>query len=576
MHIVDNRLTDYVIVIAEGATEAQRYAATELAGYTARITGAVLPVVSDAMDAQEKEIVIGRTNRPGTPCGDGLKNDGYILKAEGNRLFILGENDRGTLYGVYGLLEDYLGCRFLTPEVEKIPRRADLILPELDVMRIPPLEYRETFWHGPETNPLFAVKRGLNGSIFNNYPEKVGGGIQYYYFGHSFFEHVSPEEYFDEHPEYFSMVDGKRIREQTQLCLTNPDVLEITKKKLRQNIIDHPEAKIFSIAQMDWYNPCQCPECARVDAEEGAHSGTLIRFINACAASIAEEFPDVVIDTFAYQYTRQAPKTHPLPNVCVRICSIECCFTHPLGECNETASFKDRTVAGATFQADMDNWKAISPRMFVWDYTTNYKHYLAPFPNFHVLKDNVRYFVDHHVTGLFEQGNAETASGEFGELRAYVISKLMWNLDLDVEQAMEEFMTGYYGMAAAPLARYIRLLRDSMLERGLHVGIYHNPDQYIPDELIPQMDALFDEAEALADDAEVLDRVRKSRLQVRYVKLHRMPKDTPDRDALIDAFEADVRRYGIEKIREGMSLEQSIRRMRNGTLNVRQHDPELD
>ena len=108
------------------------------------------------------------------------------------------------------------------------------------------------------------------------------------------------------------------------------------------------------------------------------------------------------------------------------------------------------------------------------------------------------------------------------------------------------------------------------------MGIYHNPDQYIPDELIPQMDALFDEAEALADDAEVLDRVRKSRLQVRYVKLHRMPKDAPDRDALIDAFEADVRRYGIEKIREGMSLEQSIRRMRNGTLNVRKHDPELD
>ena len=109
----------------------------------------------------------------------------------------LGENDRGTLYGVYGLLEDYLGCRFLTPEVEKIPRRSGLALPELDVTRIPPLEYRETFWHGPEMNPLFAVKRGLNGSIFNNYPEKVGGGIQYYYFGHSFFQYVSPDEYFD-------------------------------------------------------------------------------------------------------------------------------------------------------------------------------------------------------------------------------------------------------------------------------------------------------------------------------------------------------------------------------------------
>lgn len=68
MHIVDNRLSDYVIVIAEGATEAQRYAATELAGYIARITGAVLPVVSDTVEAQEKEIVIGKTNRPARPA----------------------------------------------------------------------------------------------------------------------------------------------------------------------------------------------------------------------------------------------------------------------------------------------------------------------------------------------------------------------------------------------------------------------------------------------------------------------------------------------------------------------------
>ena len=80
MQIVENRLSDYVIVMAEGASEAQRYAATELAGYLARITGAVLPVVSDTVEPQEKEIVIGKTNRPGAPCGGGLKNDGYILK----------------------------------------------------------------------------------------------------------------------------------------------------------------------------------------------------------------------------------------------------------------------------------------------------------------------------------------------------------------------------------------------------------------------------------------------------------------------------------------------------------------
>ena len=577
MQIVKNHKSDYVIVIPENPTKAQRYAASELAGYLTRISGAILPIVTADAAPKAREIVIGKTGREGTPCECGLTNDGYILKTEGEKLFILGENDRGNLYGVYGLLEDQLGCRFLARGVEKIPERADLCLNELDVTRCSVLEYRETFWYDPETDPTFAIKRGFNGSIYNNYTEEIGNGIEYYYFGHSFFQYVSPDEYFDEHPEYFSMVDGKRIREYTQLCLTNPEVLEITKRKLRQNIIDHPEAKIFSIAQMDWYNPCQCPECARVDAEEGCYAGTLIRFINALAASVADEFPHVIIDTFAYQYSRQAPRiTKPLPNVCVRICSIECCFSHPLGECNETASFKDRTKAGATFQQDMDDWKRISSRNFVWDYTTNYKHYLAPFPNIHVLKDNIRYFVDHNVTGLFEQGNAETVSGEFGELRAYLISKIMWDLDVDVEQAMDEFLTGYYGLAAAPIKTYIKLLKDYVVDNNIHVGIYHDPELYLPVDMIPKMDALWDEAESLAKDDEELERVRKSRMQVRYLKLYIMPVDTPDHDRLVDEFVADLHKHGIEAIREGMPLEQSIRRMRNGNLRVSDRNPELD
>ena len=335
MILAENNKSDYRIVIAAGAGEAAQYAAQELAKYLMMISGASLPIAEDAAPVQDKEIVIGRTNRPDAPCGCGLKNDGYLLKTVGERLFILGENDRANLYGVYGLLEKYLGCRFLAEGVEKIPTRSSVCLPELDETVIPPLEYRETYWHAAERFPDLAIKRGFNGAYYHNMEARHGGDMRYYGFAHTMFSYVSPDEYFDTHPEYFSMVDGKRIRERTQLCLTNPDVLEITKKKLRQNIIDHPECKIFSLTQMDWYNPCQCPACAKVDAEEGAHSGTMLRFVNACAASIAEEFPDVIIDTFAYQYTRQAPKlTRPAPNVCVRICSIECCFSHPLAECD--------------------------------------------------------------------------------------------------------------------------------------------------------------------------------------------------------------------------------------------------
>ena len=566
MILAENNKSDYRIVIAAGAGEAAQYAAQELAKYLMMISGASLPIAEDAAPVQDKEIVIGRTNRPDAPCGCGLKNDGYLLKTVGERLFILGENDRSNLYGVYGLLEKYLGCRFLAEGVEKIPTRSSVCLPELDETVIPPLEYRETYWHAAERFPDLAIKRGFNGAYYHNMEARHGGDMRYYGFAHTMFSYVSPDEYFDTHPEYFSMVDGKRIRERTQLCLTNPDVLEITKKKLRQNIIDHPECKIFSLTQMDWYNPCQCPACAKVDAEEGAHSGTMLRFVNACAASIAEEFPDVIIDTFAYQYTRQAPKlTRPAPNVCVRICSIECCFSHPLAECDEIVyPFKDKVIGNATFQNDIRDWAKICKRMFVWDYTTNYRFYLAPFPNFHVLKENIRFFLENGVTGIFEQGNAQSASGEFGELRMYLISRLMWDPELDVEQAMDEFLTGYYGMAAGPIREYIRLLTNHVVEDHVHMGIYDDPTWYITDGTLEKAQVLWDEAETLAADEAELDRIRRSRLQVRYAQVQRMSTEDPARAGLVEALYKDVKAFGISHIRESQDLEKSFELLRAG------------
>ncbi len=566
MILAENNKSDYRIVIAAGAGEALAYAARELAKYLGMVSGASLPIAEDAAPVQDKEIVIGRTNRPDVPCGCGLKNDGYLLKTVGERLFILGENDRANLYGVYGLLEKYLGCRFLAEGVEKIPTRSSVCLPELDETVIPPLEYRETYWHAAERFPNLAIKRGFNGAYYHNMEARHGGDMRYYGFAHTMFSYVSPDEYFDTHPEYFSMVDGKRIRERTQLCLTNPDVLEITKKKLRQNIIDHPECKIFSLTQMDWYNPCQCPACAKVDAEEGAHSGTMLRFVNACAASIAEEFPDVIIDTFAYQYTRQAPKlTRPAPNVCVRICSIECCFSHPLAECDEIVyPFKDKVIGNATFQNDIRDWAKICKRMFVWDYTTNYRFYLAPFPNFHVLKENIRFFLENGVTGIFEQGNAQSASGEFGELRMYLISRLMWDPELDVEQAMDEFLTGYYGMAAGPIREYIRLLTNHVVEDHVHMGIYDDPTWYITDKTLEKAQALWDEAEALAANESELARIRRSRLQVRYAQVQRMSMEDPARAGLVEALYEDVKAFGISHIRESQDLEKSFELLRAG------------
>lgn len=554
------RLNDgYRIVVSAGCSASGAYAAAELARYLEQITGGSFPVVKDDVPGQDCEILIGKTSRPGTPSGAGLKNDGYVLRTAGKKLFICGENDRANLYGVYYLLEKYLGCGFYAHDVERVPVNEEACLPEIDEMRISPLEYRETYWYEPYRYEEFAIKRGFNGSWLKPYGSKVGGCVRVDALAHTMFQYVHPDEYFDEHPEYFSMVDGKRIRISTQLCLTNPDVLEITKRKLRQKIRENPDIRIFGISQMDWLNPCQCPACAKIDAEEGSHMGTMLRFLNALAEDIERDYPDVVIETLAYQYTRQVPKiTRPHPNVLICFCTIENCFTHPLRRCTKVSpSLWQYFIPGTSVKQDLQEWGRICKRMFIWDYTTNYSFYLAPMINFHVLQDNINFFLENGATALFEQGNAESVSGEFGELRAYILSKLMWEPHGDVSAWMDEFLAGYYGEAAAkPIRAYIDYLADFVERFDIHAGIYDSPKNVIPKAVFPVLDQFWDAAEAAAANGEQLTRIRRSRLQLRFVKLLCKRHTDMDYQETADRFLDDVKKHGITHLREGRSFEE--------------------
>ena len=579
MILANHGATRAHIIVADEASAATWRAAEELSRYLYEMTGANLtihPASRGTIGNQDAaEICVGQTGREGEPDITGLKNDGYILKTVGNRLFILGENDRAVLHAAYAFLEDVLGCRFFTDTVEHVPQRAYLAIGEVDKTVISPFEYREVFGNVCYDDDEFAAKRGLNGQGYRM-DEEHGGSILYHGFVHTFDVLVPAKEYFAEHPEYFSMIDGKRYSGETdathgfartQLCLTNPDVLKIVIEKTRKNIEEHPECTIFSISQNDCGNPCDCPECTRINEEEGSRAGTLIRFVNAVANAIAEDYPNVIIDTLAYTYTRQAPKTRPAPNVAVRICSIECCFSHPLASCDDVRRSTETMGTGNTLAEDMRQWSKVCNRMHVWDYTTNFRHYLNPLPNLHVLQDNIQFFLENGVTGLFEQGNGEDLSGEFGELRYYILSKLMWEPDGDVDRWMREFMAAYYGMAAQPIREFIDALKNHVTEHDVHVRIYDDPAHgHMPQWLIDLADAKFDEAEALADDDAVLERVRRSRLQVKYCKLFNMALDDPKRPAACEAFINEIKHFGFTRIREWNPLEDSFDSIRRGTF----------
>ena len=278
----------------------------------------------------------------------------------------------------------------------------------------------------------------------------------------------------------------------------------------------------------------------------------------------------MIIDTLAYHYTRQAPKlTRPAPNVTVRLCTIEGCFSHPLEECEVVTCdyYKRNMTDDMSMRKDFDDWSRICNRLSIWDYQTNFTFYLNPMANVPVLQRNIQYFLAHHATSLFEQGNGQSFSGELGELKAYLSAKLMWEPEGDVAMWTQEFLQGYYGNAAAPLARYLDLFHAHVAASNIHMGIRVPATWgHMPPDLIEKIDPLFDEAEALAEDEAVLSRVERSRLAIRFVKFSQMALDDPQREAVFNEFASDIHRLGVTYIRESHPLEETLAKLKEGTF----------
>ncbi len=339
----------------------------------------------------------------------------------GKHLVIAGGGLRGNLYGVYGLLEDHLGCRWFTPTLSRIPQMDPLVIEPIDETKIPVLEYREPFVMDCFDGDWCARNR-VNSSAAA-LDARHGGKVR---FGNGMFVHtfnrlMPPETYFDRHPEYYSEVGGKRLRQRTQLCCTNDDVVRICTDEMRKAIRADPGAFVFSLSQNDWANYCECSKCRALAEREGSEMGPVLQLVNRVAQALEEEFPDKAIETLAYTYTRKPPQNlRPRRNVIIRLCSIECCFMHPLASCDQEAN--------RAFVRDLREWAKIADRLWIWDYVTSFRDYLVPFPNLRVRDDNIRLLVENHVTGIFEQDVYSTLCGELSPLSGYLNAKLLWEI----------------------------------------------------------------------------------------------------------------------------------------------------
>lgn len=492
---------------------ATKFAAEQLASHLQLIAGAA-PDIGAEGGAETPVIFVGasaaaQAQFPEVVLRD-LASDEIVIKSRNGRLLLAGGGERGDLCAVTRFLQDRCGVRWWAPWASHVPTNPNFQIELVDLRHRPPFELREPFWM-PAFDPLWAARNNCNGQS-SRIPPEMGGCIRYKGFVHTFYPLVPPEEHFKNHPEWFSLLKGARTHDRAQLCLTNPQLREHTVERVKQWLRESPEARIVSVSQNDWYGACECADCKAVDAREGSPSGAMLEFVNFIAEKIEPEFPQIAVDTLAYQYTRKPPKTvRPRKNVIVRLCSIECNFREPL-EHPSNASFAD----------DIRGWAAIADRLYIWDYTTNFAHYAQPHPNWFTLGANVRFFAKHHVRGLFEQGAYQSHGSEMAELRAWVLAQLLWNPNLDERALIREFVEGYYGAAAAPhILQYLDLMHEA--SKGHNLTCYSaSTAPFLHFQPLAAAEALWDKAEkAAAAQPDFLARIRLARLSLRYVWLTR-------------------------------------------------------
>ena len=536
----------YVIVQGAKATRVEQQAAKELQSYLKKITGVQLSIVNDSTAETANEFIVGSTSRSVKVDKSKLKYDGFAVLKKGNKIAVEGVDDRSTLYGVYHLLETYFGCGFYSENFESVPASKTIRLPDsINDVQNPALEYRDVGWHAT-LDTVFAAKMRNNSDHSRRVSSSYGRGIHYAggQFVHTFSSLLPANKYYNAHPEYFGLtVSGGR--DTATLCQSNPEVDKVLTQSTLDLLSKDPDSDIVSVSQNDTTAYCRCEKCAAIIKEEGSPAGPIIRAINQIAAEVKKKYPHVQVDTLAYMYSQPPCKTKPADNVIVRLCSFYCAFDTPLND--------DERTVNRTFANDLKGWGKLTKNIYVWDYTTDFDFYLYTYPNFSVLQPNIQFLIENNVTGIFEQGNPNKG-GEFGELRAYLLSKLLWNPKADVNALMDGFLQAYYGSGWKNIKTYITEFEKLVKKLGTSATIYISPEILTPfgnantKDFVARAQGWWDAAEKAAS-GDQLEHVKRSRLQYTYLAQsvnYRSQKNTAAWKKANQQLLDDIKKYNIQ------------------------------
>jgi len=507
------------IVIPRESTAVERTAAEELARYLKGVTGARFRIKTEKPKKRGRPAIYVGATEFAESLGRGFSgeaDEAWSVRGRQGSLVLSGGPRRGTLYAVYRFLEDHVGVHWWTPWDELVPLRGDLRWDGIDDEGSPRFVYRDIY--GTVGPRAFWARNRVNGH-FSYLSDRYGGREEY---GppdqvHNLFRYVPPEDYFLSHPEFFSELDGERTHERAQLCFSSGELAALVGEKLK-GYIEQARAtarengetppRIFALSQNDVGGACECAKCRETIEREGSQSGTLVTFINRVASEVAQQYPEILIDTLAYSFTFDPPRRLSYSaNVSVRLAALYGRdFSRPITD-----------PVHQWYREAIDGWRARTEHLRIWDYIVTYgREANLPIPNLPVVAVDLRYYLDHGVEGVFIQQDHPVLA-DMRDLKLWVLAKLVEEPQRDLDRLVLEFTDGYYGAAGVEVRRYLDLLEAAVTAKPptLHYPPALTDYGYLDAEFLFRAQELFERAERrVAEDAELLGRVRRARFSL--------------------------------------------------------------
>ena len=426
------------------------------------------------------------------------KDDFISISFKDSLVNISANNKKLLFFATYEFIEKYLNVRWLSSNYTFYNKINSLKIPKShNFLHKPPVKTRTVHSRLFYNDSIFADKSKVTTSAFPNYIPEARV--------HTFHRFVPEEIYYESNPEFYALRNGKRLP--TQLCLTNNEVYNIVVDKVSDLFEKYPGYDVVSVSQDDNTSYCKCDKCEKLHNDYGGPAASMISFVN----KIADNFKDKTISTLAYQYTRKPTTIIPKDNVLITLCSIECNRRIPISE------------GCVDFYEDLKGWSKLTNNIRIWDYTTQFTNFLAPFPNWNTIKPNINLFVENNAKWIFQQHSKNPS--ELFELRSYIMAKLLWNPDLSFNDLLDDFCNHYYGNASRYIKEYVNDISEEISKNtNFFLFLYGDPSQgfesFLRPEKLVYYNDLFDKAyNDVKEDKRYSNRVEKARLSIDYASL---------------------------------------------------------